>query len=265
MASIWGKKYWNLFHLLTTKYPDNPSQLDKLMAQTFLNNIDKVLPCPKCANHYRHNLKTIRIGSGLDSKTNFIKWFIDLHNVVNLSLDKKSLSYEEALKKVNNIDQNLLEHFDNILGFVVHILPPSGPAKNAPGIQKFIKSVIYFGKLNINSNIIVKFNDMRTYKMMHIKINKILGYSKPKIVAKKPKRNRKKIVKRIIKRIDKKKIVKKIAKKVVRRTVKTIAKKSVKTIVKKPVKIVVNKLVKKVIKKVAKRTAARKAMRKVTK
>lgn len=169
MTSIWGAKYWNFFHLITTLYPNKPSIKDKIAAITFLNTIDKVLPCNECAKHFRSNIKKYRTKNDLASKKNFIKWFIDFHNHVNKMLKKKISSYNESIKLIKKINKNVIKHLEIILGFVTYILPSKGKIEitRIRGIQKFIKSIIQLGKIKIKGNLNIKFNDKKSYIKMY--------------------------------------------------------------------------------------------------
>jgi hypothetical protein len=169
MTSIWGPTYWNFFHLITTLYPHRPSNKDKQVANTFLNTIDKVLPCHECARHFRSNKKKIPIKNDLASKKKFIKWFINFHNLVNKMTKKKILPYNESLEKIKRIDKNIVTHFKNILGFVVYILPPKNKIDSLRinGIKQFIKSTMYLGKMRTKKKSNINFNDKKSYIKMY--------------------------------------------------------------------------------------------------
>ena len=98
---VWGPHAWIFLHSITLEYPNNPSSDDKLNVKNFMNSLGKVIPCQKCKvnfnNHLEKNPLTDEI---LMSKSNLVKWLIDIHNSVNKMNNKKEMTYEESLKNL---------------------------------------------------------------------------------------------------------------------------------------------------------------------
>jgi hypothetical protein len=174
MSKIWGPKYWEFFHTISNKYPDNPTEIDKKKAKRFLDLIGEIIPCGKCAQHYRQNYKNFPIKNNLDSRKQFVKWFIDFHNIVNDLLKKKIIPYDKAIQKINNFSKkNIITQFDNVLKFAIHIIPEKGFAniRKRFSIQKFVNCSIHLcnikkinKKKNINTNFKFVFKDRISYK-----------------------------------------------------------------------------------------------------
>lgn len=96
----WGPPLWHFLHIMTFNYPDNPTSLDIQNHQMFLESLKHILPCEKCKNHYKENITNYP--PKLQSKLEFIKWMIDLHNEVNKKNNKKIYSYDEAIELIKN-------------------------------------------------------------------------------------------------------------------------------------------------------------------
>jgi ATP-dependent Zn protease len=94
---IWGKYLWTSIHFISLGYPSQPSIQDKVDYQMFFENFYKVLPCNACSENYeKHLLELPLTDNVLESNKSLFKWTVDLHNLVNKSLTKKSMSYDEA-------------------------------------------------------------------------------------------------------------------------------------------------------------------------
>ena len=79
---IWGPGAWTFLHSITLNYPENPTDKEKMFHKNFFLNLQNVLPCPSCAQHYSMNLKKFPIDPALESRELLVKWLIDIHNEV---------------------------------------------------------------------------------------------------------------------------------------------------------------------------------------
>lgn len=99
--NIWGPYGWKFLHFVTFGYPENPSNEDKLNYKNFFHSLGNVIPCPSCAEHYKQHIELLPLTDKiLSNKTLFINWFIDIHNMANKSLNKKTYSHEEGIKLI---------------------------------------------------------------------------------------------------------------------------------------------------------------------
>jgi hypothetical protein len=99
----WGPHGWKFIHYVTLGYPDNPTPEQKENYKYFLTSLGNVLPCHICSNHFKDNLAEMPLDDkALSSKTNLVKWGIDIHNVVNKMKSKPELSYDIALSKISD-------------------------------------------------------------------------------------------------------------------------------------------------------------------
>lgn len=94
---IWGPVFWNTINILAINYPEKPNIQDQNNITSFLTNLKNILPCEKCRNHYKENIEKFPISQALTSRSNFIKWVIDIHNSINKTHGKKVLTYDEGL------------------------------------------------------------------------------------------------------------------------------------------------------------------------
>jgi hypothetical protein len=165
-TNVWGPSFWALFHLISFNYPDNPSPKDIDIALTLIKSIYYVLPCKLCSDHYIENLKTNPLKPcDVKSKKNFVLWFINFHNIVNKMLDKRALTYDEAITKIKYLSEYKYTHLLMKVLSKVHIEDNMDP-KRKKYIIKFIKCCLYFGNVTIKKNIHLDFTDERTYKSL---------------------------------------------------------------------------------------------------
>ena len=96
--AVWGPIFWMTIHIVALGYSDNPSYSEKRAAKEFYEGLQFLIPCPKCKEHYRDNLKIHPITPSLDNRKDLFKWTVKMHNLVNKQLGKPEVSEEEALK-----------------------------------------------------------------------------------------------------------------------------------------------------------------------
>jgi hypothetical protein len=171
---IWGPYFWNFFHTLSFKYPDDPSDKDKIMMKNFVNSIKYVIPCKECSNHFKENLSKYPLyDDDLSSKEKFIDWFINFHNVVNLCLKKETIKKSKAKELIYTFkDKNLISSFKHILVYIEDDINDDIRLKKCEGIKVFIISVLYFAKKEYNIDL--DFYDYSSYKEKKKNLKKII-------------------------------------------------------------------------------------------
>ena len=86
----WGGGTWIALHQLTTTYPDRPSSKDKAMYAFAFRALPKILPCNKCARHFKDLLKTMPVEKALGSRPDLMQWAHRAHAMSNKHVpDKK--------------------------------------------------------------------------------------------------------------------------------------------------------------------------------
>jgi hypothetical protein len=96
---LWGPGKWKFLHKTTLNYPEKPTIKEKNDTKNFFINFKNKIPCAKCRKNYVEHLKKFPITpSVLESRLTLVHWLIDVHNEVNKILNKKQVSYEDAIK-----------------------------------------------------------------------------------------------------------------------------------------------------------------------
>ena len=99
-AKIRVKKYWNIIwnilHIMTYMYPDNPTLFSQKRITRFFNNFGMMIQCEECRKHYNIYISNNSILNVTNNKNSYIKWLIDLHNNVNKRLNKPIMFYKRA-------------------------------------------------------------------------------------------------------------------------------------------------------------------------
>tara|TARA_B100000780_G_C20922665_1_gene367625 strand:+ start:150 stop:554 length:405 start_codon:yes stop_codon:yes gene_type:complete len=107
---FWGPHAWIFLHSVTMNYPKNPTQQDKQRYREFFKSMERVLPCEKCAYHYSKHIDEFPIDPALESRDTLVRWLIQIHNEVNISLNKPEYTYEQVIEeyryKINNINRD---------------------------------------------------------------------------------------------------------------------------------------------------------------
>ena len=96
---------WLFLHSITLSYPLKPTYQEKRIYSDF-NLIGNVLPCLKCRKNYKKHISENPISHNLDSKKDFIKWLIAIHNKTNKINDKKEISYQEFQNIYSDLYKN---------------------------------------------------------------------------------------------------------------------------------------------------------------
>ena len=94
----WGPGTWHLLHVIGLVYPNIPTEEEKQNNLNFLKAFSEVIPCPFCKMHFKNILNNYP--PKLDTRMDYFKWTIDVHNIVNKINGKKEISYEEAVKEM---------------------------------------------------------------------------------------------------------------------------------------------------------------------
>ena len=94
---IWGPHLWFILHIISFEYPENPTEYDKRIYHDFYTALKDVIPCELCRKHYREHLHKHPLTPHLDTRQTLVQWVIDVHNFVNISLGKPTLTYDEVM------------------------------------------------------------------------------------------------------------------------------------------------------------------------
>ena len=99
--NIWGPHGWKFIHYITLGYPPNPTDETKKQYSNFFYELKNVIPCSICGNNFKKHIYEYPLTDDiLSDKTKFIDWGITMHNLVNLSNNKKIYDYNSGLQEI---------------------------------------------------------------------------------------------------------------------------------------------------------------------
>lgn len=98
LTTVWGPPMWHTLHIISFNYPVNPSKQQKREYYNFYKSIQSILPCGKCRENLKQNLKINKFNlSVFKNRDTLSRWVYDLHETINKMLGKDSgLSYESV-------------------------------------------------------------------------------------------------------------------------------------------------------------------------
>ena len=93
MTSYWGPLGWMTLHSASLLYPDEPSNVEKLIAERFIELFGNTISCYHCKTHFQDMLKRYKTWNPgyLNSKKDFALFVFRAHNTVNKRIDKPIL------------------------------------------------------------------------------------------------------------------------------------------------------------------------------
>lgn len=98
----WGPSAWKFLHTATFAYGSNDGTItaaEKIAARSLFESLKHLLPCKNCCSHYCSALVERPLTDQiLDSRESLSRWFVEIHNDVNVRLGKPVMPYEEAVK-----------------------------------------------------------------------------------------------------------------------------------------------------------------------
>lgn len=137
----WGPVFWYMYHMIAISYNEEKAKDNEKYKKAYIifyNNIDKILPCKTCANHYEKLKKQRKVIDFIDNKDKLFKWTVDNHNIVNKRLKKKQISVEDALLIYNKP----FNHNYN-MKFINYLFRVSLKRYNVGIIKKIINNICF--------------------------------------------------------------------------------------------------------------------------
>tara|TARA_E500000178_G_C16468903_1_gene507836 strand:- start:66 stop:527 length:462 start_codon:yes stop_codon:yes gene_type:complete len=111
----WGPHGWKFIHYVTLGYPDKPTKEDKNKYKNFFISLSDVIPCMLCKMNYKDHLNEIPIDdSVLKNKESMMEWGIKVHNLVNISNNKKIISVNDGINMIKNDNDTCKENLTNM-------------------------------------------------------------------------------------------------------------------------------------------------------
>lgn len=81
-----GRSTWTLLHIMAAKYSYAPTETEKKDVYDFIFLLAKVFPCLECKGHFYKMIN--EFPPVLDDHDSFVKWVCEIHNKVNVRLNK---------------------------------------------------------------------------------------------------------------------------------------------------------------------------------
>jgi hypothetical protein len=101
LTTVWGPPMWHYLHTMSFNYPVNPSKQDKKNYREFVLKLRYTLPCGKCRENLKKNLKKFPIlGRHMKNRASLSLYIFDLHELINKMLGKTSnLTYNQIRER----------------------------------------------------------------------------------------------------------------------------------------------------------------------
>ena len=98
VTTVWGPAMWHFLHTMSFNYPVEPTRAQKGEYMDFVKSLVHVLPCGKCRKNLRANFRKRPLSvKDMESRHTFSKFMFDLHEAVNVMLNKPSgLTFEQV-------------------------------------------------------------------------------------------------------------------------------------------------------------------------
>ncbi|KIR29518.1 thiol oxidase [Cryptococcus deuterogattii 99/473] len=81
-----GRAAWRVLHLMTLRYPDEPTEDDRLALKSYFHLFSRLYPCGECAQEFQKLLK--EYPPQTSSRKSASLWLCHVHNQVNARLGK---------------------------------------------------------------------------------------------------------------------------------------------------------------------------------
>lgn len=96
--------FWELLHLFSVQYPENPSEFQKENTKHLLLNIKFLIPfCTTCSNKHQDTfVETSNLDLAVSSSNELIRFLIEYHVHVNTNLAKNE-NYDSSLYTVDYV------------------------------------------------------------------------------------------------------------------------------------------------------------------
>ena len=116
LTTVWGPGMWHSLHTMSFNYPVKPTCDDKRHYQSFILNLQYVLPCGKCRKNLVKNFKRLPLKwKDMESRDTFSRYVYKLHELINKMLHKNSgLSYEDVRERYEHFRSRCVKSLDEM-------------------------------------------------------------------------------------------------------------------------------------------------------
>lgn len=168
MTEYWGPNLWHLMHTVSFNANDHFSNVEKEMLFYFYKNIGNMIPCIFCRSSYKRHLIDYPVEKHLQNKSSLCDWVIKIHNIVNASINKKLLTYNEAYENHKIIDFNKIIAIFRYLNHITFLNAKQSSLKN---LLNFYRNLQYIFPTQKGRNILIYFFKNYPITILYTKIN----------------------------------------------------------------------------------------------
>lgn len=97
---------WTMIHLICLRAPKEIDVNIRNSYYMFFSMMPYVLPCDKCREHWLEHIQKYPLENALSTQEDLFRWSVNMHNIVNQSLGKPEMPYEEALRHWKDVSTN---------------------------------------------------------------------------------------------------------------------------------------------------------------
>lgn len=110
LPDTWGSQSWTFLHAVAAGYPLEPTDEDRERYRNFFENLQYILPCNDCRNHFARILSKRPVTDAvLINRVTLSRWTMEVHNVVSQDLNKsKQFNWREYCKRYKGVDDNAI-------------------------------------------------------------------------------------------------------------------------------------------------------------
>ena len=148
----WGGDAWHILHTigLNTKVTSS----NKTDFIVFINNFKNILPCEVCKDNFYIKKNTYLMTEDSISNKEYQKWMYNIHNMVNDSIYKNKISYQDHVKLHKPVDTKKINKFTLL---VINNLGKTPPFKEMLECRTYLKHLVKLHPANIkNKNKIIR-------------------------------------------------------------------------------------------------------------
>ena len=114
----WGSETWMSLHCITFNAPDIITQDKQNNYINYFTVLKELLPCKYCRFSYKVFLHFLPIQRYIDCKMGLTYWLYTIHNLVNIKLQKQTVSFIDVVVKYENMKATDSTKIDNIHKYV---------------------------------------------------------------------------------------------------------------------------------------------------
>lgn len=119
---VWGPKYWFVLHSIARTYPIHPDDNDKKRYYEFIMNLPYFIPEKSIGKSFENVINEYPVSSYLDTRKSFMKWVHFIHNIINETLNKPKISYQDSLYLYNEYFHPENDLFDKRISKYIGII-----------------------------------------------------------------------------------------------------------------------------------------------